>query len=129
MLEVNALEMDEVTLRVESNANAPGLSRSHLTPMRTELEPRFEDVLLVVSELVSNSVRHGSSDDIGVKVTSRGGQIRVEVTDEGPGFDVNDPRGEGLGLAIVEKLADRWGMRDGRQKFTVWAELSAKPLS
>lgn len=118
--------MDEVTLQIESNVDAPGISRSQLQRLRTKLEPRYDDVVLLVSELVSNSVRHGRSNDIDVKVTARGGWIRVEVTDKGPGFPIDAPRGEGLGLAIVEKLADRWGMQDGAQKFTVWAELSAR---
>jgi anti-sigma regulatory factor (Ser/Thr protein kinase) len=95
--------------------------------MKALLEPRYDDVVLVVSELVSNSVRHGASEGIDVKVTARSGRIRVEVTDQGPGFSVDDPRGEGLGLTIVEKLADRWGMKNGRRRFTVWAELSARP--
>lgn len=117
--------MDEVTLQVESNVEAPGLSRSRLAEMRSKLEPRYEDVVLVVSELVSNSVRHGAKNGIDVKVTAREGRIRVEVADDGPGFAIDDPRGEGLGLSIVEKLADRWGMNDDRTKFIVWAELSA----
>lgn len=116
--------MDEVTLQVEANVDAPGVSRSHLKSMKPTLEPRYDDVVLVVSELVTNSVRHGSSNGIGVKVTARPERIRVEVTDEGPGFSVDDPRGDGLGLTIVDRLADRWGMQDGKQKFTVWAELS-----
>lgn len=119
--------MDEVTLQVQAGINAPGLSRSHLKDMKPALGARFEDVLLVVSELVSNSVRHGVSDDIDVRVaTSRDGRIRVEVTDDGPGFSIDDPRGEGLGLSIVEKISDRWGMQDGKQKFTVWAELTSR---
>lgn len=119
--------MDEVTLQVESSVDAPGLSRSRLKSMRSELEPRYDDVVLVVSELVTNSVRHGSSDDIDVKVSKGQGRIRVEVSDDGPGFAADAPRGEGMGLQIVERLADRWGMSDDRQKFTVWAELSATP--
>lgn len=118
--------MEEVSLQVESNIDAPGLSRSHLRSMKSILEPRFDDVVLLVSELVSNSVRHGASNGIDIKVTTRAGQIRVEVTDGGPGFSATDPRGDGLGLAIVEKLADRWGMKDEPQKFTVWAELSTR---
>lgn len=117
--------MGEVTLQVESNVDAPGFSRSHLAPLKAELEPRFDDVILVVSELVSNSVRHGGSNDINVRVTARAGRIRVEVTDDGPGFEADDPRGDGLGLNIVEKVSDSWGMQNGRQKFTVWAEFSA----
>lgn len=118
--------MNEVTLQVEAGVDAPGRSRSHLEPMKATLQPRYDDVMLVVSELVSNSVRHGSSGGIDVKVTAKRGRIRVEVTDDGPGFAADDPRGDGLGLAIVEKLSDRWGMKDGSQKFTVWAELSSQ---
>lgn len=123
--------MDEVTLQVDSDVSAPSLSRSRLESMKPVLGRRYDDVVLIVSELVSNSVRHSGadaqSDGIDVKVSVRSGYIRVEVADEGPGFSLDDPRGEGLGLSIVEKLADRWGMGDGRQKFVVWAELSVNP--
>lgn len=116
--------MREVRLQVEATRDAPSVSRQHLESLKSILEPRYDDVLILVSELVSNSVRHGSSADIDVRVTAADERIRVEVTDEGPGFSATTPRGDGLGLAIVEKLADRWGMKDQRQEFTVWAELS-----
>lgn len=123
--------MDEVTLQVDPDVNAPGLSRSHLQPLRAKLGARYDDVALIVSELVSNSVRHSgakaNSGSIDVNVTVRAGKIRVEVADGGPGFSKDDARGEGMGLTIVEKLADQWGMDGGRRKFVVWAELSAIP--
>ncbi len=115
--------MREVTLRIESNTKAPSESRSHLVPLRPVLEPRFEDVLLVVSELVSNSVRHSESTEIDLIVKTQDGQIRVEVSDDGPGFTHETPRGEGMGLTIVEKLAERWGLVSG-DRFTVWVELN-----
>jgi len=118
--------MNEVSVKVDSSVNAPGLSRSRLVPMKHTLGARYDDVVLVVSELVSNSVRHGSTEAIEVSVTARDGWIRIEVTDDGPGFAVDTPRGDGLGLSIVERLADRWGMKDGSQQFTVWAELAAQ---
>lgn len=115
--------MREVTLQVESNVNAPAVSRSRISSMRSSLEPRCDDVLLLVSELVTNSVRHARSCDIDVSVRAMDGQIRVEVSDDGPGFTHDVPRGEGLGLSIVERLADKWGIDPG-ERFTVWAELS-----
>lgn len=118
--------MNEVTLHVESSIDAPRQSRSGLAPMKAKLASRFDDVLLVVSELVSNSVRHGASDGIDVKVIARAGRVRVEVTDEGAGFDESQPRGDGLGLTVVERVADTWGIQDTRQRFTVWAELSIR---
>jgi len=116
-------EMRDVTLRMESNVKAPGKSRFHLAPMKSSLEPRYDDVLLVVSELVSNSVRHSESTEIDLTVKAWDGHIRVEVSDDGPGFTHDTPRGEGMGLTIVEELAERWGLVSG-ERFTVWAELS-----
>lgn len=119
----NHIEMSEVTLRVESNVEAPGLSRSNLSDIKSSLEPRYEDVLLIVSELVSNSVRHTRSEDIAVRVEANDGRVRVEVSDTGPGFTASTPRGDGLGLTIIERLADRWGVSHPGGRFTVWAEL------
>lgn len=112
-----------MALHVESSAQAPGVSRSHLATLKPSLEPRYEDVLLLVSELVSNSVRHTDSQGIDLTVVSNDGHIRVEVSDDGPGFARDAPRGDGMGLNIVEKLADRWGLAPG-DRFTVWAELN-----
>lgn len=114
--------MREVSLRIESDVKAPSKSRSRLAAMRPKLEPRYEDVLLVVSELISNSVRHSDSTQIDLTVTTQDGQIRIEVSDDGPGFTHDTPRGEGMGLTIVEKLAERWGLVSD-DRFTVWAEL------
>lgn len=115
--------MKEVTLQLESSVRAPSVSRSHLATMRETLEPRYDDVLLLVSELVANSVRHSMSRGIDVRVRTHDGRIRVEVSDDGPGFTSGSPRGDGLGLTIVEKISDTWGHSSG-ERFTVWAELS-----
>lgn len=115
--------MREVTLRIESNVNAPAASRSAVSSMKASLQPRYEDVLLLVSELVSNSVRHANTDGIDVRVETADGRIRIEVSDDGPGFSDRTPRGDGLGLTIVDKLSDEWGLDNG-ERFTVWAELS-----
>jgi anti-sigma regulatory factor (Ser/Thr protein kinase) len=89
------------------------------------------DIRLLVSELVTNSVRHaqtGPDDSIHLKVTVREDCVRVEVADNGPGFEppTHDPtaalaRDSGWGLFFVTQLADRWGVErdDGR----VWFEI------
>lgn len=115
--------MSEMALRIESSVNAPRVSRSHLVTLRPSLEPRYDDVVLLVSELVTNSVRHSGTGGIEVRVEAVDGRIRVEVSDDGPGFAADCPRGDGLGLMLVEKLADRWGL-SSEDQFTVWAELS-----
>ena len=117
------VEMKQMTLQVESNAEAPGRSRSLLAEMKSSLEPRYDDVLLVVSELVTNSVRHSDTKGIDVKVETGDHRIRVEVSDDGPGFTIETPRGDGMGLSLVDKLSEDWGLTSS-DRFTVWAELS-----
>ena len=88
------------------------------------------DVRLLVSELVTNSVRHADMPPPGtvtVDVSLDARKIHVEVRDSGSGFE---PRGRrdgqskagGWGLYLVERLADRWGVM--RNSFTrVWFEI------
>ena len=87
------------------------------------------DVRLLVSELVTNSVKHaraGEDDSIhlGVKIAEQ--LVRIEVRDPGPGFEPPvaappDDADEGWGLFLVEQLADEWGVDRDRQ--AVWFEI------
>jgi anti-sigma regulatory factor (Ser/Thr protein kinase) len=89
------------------------------------------DLLLLVAELVTNSVRHaGVPDTAGISVRAhvRGDVLRVEVGDGGTGGAIAlrapDLRnGGGFGLHVVESVSRRWGVdRDGGTR--VWAELA-----
>ncbi len=116
--------MTEITLKVEPDAQAPSLSRSRLSELRDDLGPRYSDVALVLSELVTNSVRHGGdTDNISVGVETSERSIRVEVTDHGPCFTKEEPRNGGMGLDIVDQIADRWGV-NSNGGCTVWVEIS-----
>ena len=97
-----------------------------------EVDPETRSVCeLLVSELVTNAVRHGATDryeSILLRAQCSEDTVRVEVCDEGPGFDPGpDPRGPlepgGNGLLLVERLAARWGVRacDGKPT-CVWFE-------
>ena len=88
-----------------------------------------EDLLLVVSELVTNAVVHGA-EPIRVTMVCSRGRVRVEVTDGAAGVSPHgNPRPPtsaeaGRGLSVVTRLALAWGWRasPGAGK-TVWAEL------
>jgi anti-sigma regulatory factor (Ser/Thr protein kinase) len=86
---------------------------------------------LLVSELVTNSIRHGAGTEAPVALDARidGGTIRVEVRDRGAGFEMRRPvpRGAaagfgGYGLFLVERMATRWGVDTG-DGTRVWFEL------
>lgn len=89
------------------------------------------DAGLILSELVSNALRHGSPlPDQKFRVSWRLGPRTVEIAvSDGGGPTaptVADPgklEAGGRGLGIVERLSLRWGVRDGGGETTVWAEL------
>jgi anti-sigma regulatory factor (Ser/Thr protein kinase) len=86
---------------------------------------------LVVSELFTNAVRHGTGE-VSVRIALDDGVVRVEVADGGGGRPVErvpDPTGRdpgGWGLRLVGQLADEWGA-DVREGHTmVWAERAVR---
>jgi anti-sigma regulatory factor (Ser/Thr protein kinase) len=84
---------------------------------------------LLTSEIVSNSVLHGRAsekDQIELAMSWSAELVRLEVTDDGPGFQIppHDPdRPGGWGLALVETMSDRWGIERG-ERTRVWFELA-----
>jgi len=93
-------------------------------------DARLRDLRLLVSEVVTNAVRHaglGPGDMIRLVVKVGARVLRVEVHDPGGGFAPGpvspDPaRPSGWGLYLVDELADRWGV-DSKRRTQVWFEL------
>jgi anti-sigma regulatory factor (Ser/Thr protein kinase) len=91
---------------------------------------RVDTVKLLISELVTNAVRHGGSGGDPVELHARwNSQVRVEVVDHGHGFvpaprSGGDDEPGGYGLFLVGSLADRWGVETAGHT-TVWFELEA----
>jgi anti-sigma regulatory factor (Ser/Thr protein kinase) len=84
---------------------------------------------LLVTELVTNSVRHaglGPADEVVVRFTDHGASVRLSVSDPGAGFAPvaarpDDPlSGGGRGLLIVAALSTAWGVDRGADGFGVW---------
>lgn len=125
---------EQVELQLPPSPTAPAAARGALGPLKKAVEPDvLESVQLLVSELVTNSVRHAGlrgADRIELRVQATDGCVRVLVTDPGRGFDrpVPAPRPEepfGWGLYLVNELADRWGVqRDGET--LVWFEIDRR---
>ena len=105
----------------------PGAVRAARTAVRERLRAWNLDGLadiaaLLVSELVTNSLRHATGP-IGVRLVrpgAVGGVLLVEVSDPLPEPDAD----HGRGLQLVAHAAHRWGTRPGTTGKTVWFELS-----
>jgi anti-sigma regulatory factor (Ser/Thr protein kinase) len=89
------------------------------------------DAALLTSELVTNAVAHTSTPvKVEVKVEQRRHRARVEVSDGSRTEPTFKPltldRESGRGLAIVDAIADAWGVApvdDGDKGKVVWFEL------
>jgi anti-sigma regulatory factor (Ser/Thr protein kinase) len=94
---------------------------------------RLTDVELVVSELVTNAVRHGAGQ-ITLTVTLACDNVTLSVLDEGRGRpqlrQVETHSSHGHGLALVARLADDWQVREsiGGVGKEVWCVLSATAI-
>jgi anti-sigma regulatory factor (Ser/Thr protein kinase) len=121
----------ELTLELPAAAESAAAAREALAPLAERMsEGELETVRLLVTELITNSVRHGRPGELPVKVrvelTSE--MLRVEVKDNGSGFEPPTQRTKsvesqsGWGLYLVERLAQRWGV-DGGDGTMVWFEL------
>jgi anti-sigma regulatory factor (Ser/Thr protein kinase) len=87
------------------------------------------DLRLIVSELVTNVVRHARLDpgqELELRAALGDGCVRVEVSDPGAGFEPEvapaPDRGSGWGLYILDQLAHRWGTVRNEPNI-VWFEL------
>lgn len=114
--------------------DAPAVARQWVSDNARGLPPALlDDALLLVSELVSNAVRHGLPE-IRLQLRMAPPGVGVAVTDQGdvvsPAAVLPDPhQPSGRGLAIVAALASAWGVIPNQPPpgKTVWFELHAEP--
>jgi anti-sigma regulatory factor (Ser/Thr protein kinase) len=118
-------------MRLRSGPSAAAEARRGVVSCFGELlgADKLDDLLLVVSELVTNAVLHGRGD-VDIRMTCDADVVYGAVTDEGHGFDGRarkpDPRRiGGHGLHIVGRVADQWGLAEGTT--SVWFEMRARP--
>lgn len=107
-------------ITLDAGVDAPATARHEMARQRSRMGERFEDALIVVTELVTNSVLHGPPGGTIDVVTSVTAQcLHIDVTDEGDCFRGMGP--DGHGLQIVSAIATRWGVVSGSCR--VWADL------
>jgi anti-sigma regulatory factor (Ser/Thr protein kinase) len=117
-----------------SVAEARAGVRAHLS--RTGCGADLQDtVVLLVSELFTNALRHTASTTIGCVVHAGDDHVRIEVRGQGSGSGILPGRGDGDGLSdhgrglhIVETLSLAWGVHGDGRGHTVWCLVSAEDV-
>jgi serine phosphatase RsbU (regulator of sigma subunit)/anti-sigma regulatory factor (Ser/Thr protein kinase) len=121
----------QVVMRLPGRVEAVRMAREAVGELEPELHPAvFANVRLLVSELASNSVRHGhvpATASVELRAALFSDRLRVEVDDYGPGFEPTEPapsrtEASGWGLYLVDQLSDRWGVAR-TDRTSVWFEI------
>lgn len=117
-------------------ANAAGEARQLAREFMGEGHPAADTVVLIVSELVTNAVRHSRSGAPGGLVTVSlccgDAGVLIQVRDDGgrSGRWVSAAPGSvaehGYGLLLVDALADSWGTVAGPQARVTWCRVSGR---
>jgi anti-sigma regulatory factor (Ser/Thr protein kinase) len=107
---------------------APADARSFLSDVVGRAEPPsdLEATTLLLSEVVSNAVRHGEPGrPIKLTVTSVDSILRIAVRSEGrfrtPPLRRSEPGG--WGLVLLQPLARNWGIEVGSASVETWFEV------
>lgn len=121
--------LDEARTRLGKDAGSPRAARHFVREALEmwQLDDLADAVMLLVTELVTNSIVHADSEvEVAVRLTPDA--ARVEVTDasatpptprQATGSDTS-----GRGMELVESMARRWGVRPGPAGGkTVWFEV------
>ena len=120
-------------MRLGSGPDAAADARAAIAQLRADLDPPLMETLrLLVTELVTNSVRHTDCDALTLRIAIGSSAVLTEVADDGPPFEVEDFEGQsaeghdpdgGWGLFLVERLARSWGIKEDSGAKRVWFEL------
>ncbi|MEV0457942.1 ATP-binding protein [Catellatospora methionotrophica] len=121
------------TVTLPTGPAAPGAARAEVSRLLISWGLTDPDwlgqVSVVVSELISNCVRHGGGCR-GLTVQARGGDVTLTASDGSATLPRQRPHGGpdgGRGLWIIDEFTDAWGARltpGGKQ---VWVRLRAHP--
>lgn len=116
-------------LRIGGGPRAAGRARTELGRLRADLDtPLVESLRLLVTELVTNSVRHAGAAAVELIVVVGRERVRVEIANPGGAFSprvgqAGQETESGWGLFLVDRLSDDWGVIDETGFQRVWFEI------
>ena len=120
-----------IDIEITRDPTAPFKARRAIESLGSQIDAALvPDVKLLVSELITNSVKYGGSGEVDLVVRSEAPEhVYVEVIDQGVGFipvarDRPATEAGGWGLHMVEALTERWGVREGSTH--VWFEIDRR---
>jgi anti-sigma regulatory factor (Ser/Thr protein kinase) len=122
--------MKTFEFRLPAEPTAAAVARAMVEAVGSDLpEPILLDAKLLTTEVVTNAIRHARGTQAVIVRVRRNNHVRVEVVDQGLMFDpqpqtASTQAGSGLGLVLVDAIANAWGVDRDESGKKVWFELA-----
>jgi len=119
-------------VRIGGGPRAAGRARNELARLSPDLGgPGVETLRLLVTELVTNAVRHAGAAAVELVVAVNEKTVRVEVANPGTPFEprvgsAGREEESSWGLFLVDRLSNGWGVLDESGYQRVWFEISRR---
>jgi len=122
-----------ISLALPATLHAPAAAREAVRAAAARAQVHADDrwrVEMIVTELVTNAVKHGPGGPVEIAIEAGGHGMRGEVADPGRGIHRREllrraaSDESGRGLFLVDALSDSWGLSDDRSR--VWFEVAAR---
>jgi|SoiMethySBSTD1v2_1073268.scaffolds.fasta_scaffold539088_3 anti-sigma regulatory factor (Ser/Thr protein kinase) len=123
--------MKTFEFRLPAEPTAAAVARAMVEAVGSDLpEPILLDAKLLTTEVVTNAIRHARGTQAVIVRVRRNNLVRVEVVDQGLMFDpqpktARTRAGSGLGLVLVDAIANAWGVDPDEAGKKVWFELAS----
>lgn len=128
LAQLPAAPLASTTVCLPATPLAAGEARTFLTKalIGWDCQQHLDEGRLLVSEVVTNAVRHGQGP-VSVRLRRTDTELIVEVSDRSPHTPqpraAGDEDESGRGLMLVDGLADSWGVRPTDEGKTTWFTL------
>ncbi|UTV29315.1 nitrate/nitrite two-component system sensor histidine kinase NarQ [Photobacterium atrarenae] len=96
----------EMLKPLDEQTDAMLIIENHLSSLNLDAHHQVH-LLQLIREAVLNAIKHAGADEITVHCEQRGELVKIEVTDDGRGFDPADEKRNHYGLAIMTERASR----------------------
>ena len=125
--------MTSFSLELPATSHAPAAAREAVRAAAAHAQVHADDrwrVEMIVTELVTNAVKHGPGGPVELAIEAGGQGMRGEVADPGRGIRRRELLQRaasdegGRGLFLVDALSDSWGLSDDCSR--VWFEVAAR---
>lgn len=123
---------ESATMRLPASPDAISRARAFTREalVRWSCEHAVDDAALLVSEMVTNAIRHTDGKAV-LALRREVGRVRISVTDTetrppAPNLRPEPTATSGRGMHLVDALAAAWGVEPTGSGKTVWAEITTE---